>query len=154
MPTQGATTVVLDGSRVLMQKRADFHIWALPGGGIEPGETPEQAAIRETWEETGLHVELVRKVGVYWKPQQNDTVTVFQARAVGGEIVRVSSETLDVRWFECDHLPRMLGTVNRYLADTRANRPDVLEVTLQFSPVEALLRTIARRVYQFRMRGT
>jgi 8-oxo-dGTP pyrophosphatase MutT (NUDIX family) len=53
-----ATTVVLDVSekKVLMLLRQDFHLWTLPGGGVEPSETPEQAAIRETLEETGYEV--------------------------------------------------------------------------------------------------
>lgn len=39
--------------------------WELPGGKIEPGETPEQAAVRETWEETGAKITNVKKMGEY-----------------------------------------------------------------------------------------
>jgi ADP-ribose pyrophosphatase YjhB (NUDIX family) len=152
VPTQGVSTVILDERRVLLQKRRDFRIWALPGGRVEQDESLEDAALRETLEETGLHVTLARKVGTYWKPQHDDTVTVFTGTAVGGEIIRVSSETRDVRWFDLDGLPPMLGTMKRYIADTLANYPDPLEVTLRLSPVEVLLRRIARRVYQLKAR--
>lgn len=153
MPTQGVSTVVLDDQRhVLLQQRRDFRIWALPGGRVEPGKTLEDAAVRETFEETGLHVSLTRKIGTYWKPQYDDAVTVFGARVVGGRIVRVSDETRDVRWFALDHLPPLLGTMNRYLADTLANHPEPLEVTLRLSPVETALHKIARKVYQWKAR--
>jgi ADP-ribose pyrophosphatase YjhB (NUDIX family) len=153
LPTQGVSTIVLDDQRrVLLQKRADFRIWALPGGRVEPGETFEDAAVRETFEETGLHVALTRKVGTYWKPQQDDTVTVFAAQVVGGEIVRVSDETRDVRWFDLAQLPWMLDTAKRYVADTLANYPEPQEVTLRFSLVEMVLRKIARRIYQWKAR--
>jgi ADP-ribose pyrophosphatase YjhB (NUDIX family) len=152
LPTQGVSTVVLDARRVLLQKRRDFRIWALPGGRVELGETLEDAAIRETFEETGLHVRLERKIGTYWKPQHDDTVTVFAARVVGGEIVRVSDETRDVRWFDLDRLPPLLGTMKRYLADALAEHSEPLEVTLRLSRTEVLLRQIARRVYQWKAR--
>lgn len=71
MPTEGATAIVFnaDRTRVLMVKREDFRVWVLPGGGIEPGETREQAAARETCEETGYEIAVDRLVGCYWHPQ-------------------------------------------------------------------------------------
>ncbi|MCI0699164.1 methyltransferase domain-containing protein [candidate division KSB1 bacterium] len=44
------------------------HYWRIPGGGIEPDETPEQAARRELQEELGLEVSLQRLFGPYWRP--------------------------------------------------------------------------------------
>ena len=150
MATIGVSVIVLDGKRMLLQKRRDFRIWALPGGRVELGETLEAAAIRETFEETGLNVALARKVGTYWKPQKNDTVTVFEARVISGEIVRVSEETVDVRWFDRDHLPWLLGTHRRYIGDARANLADPVQDTLQFSFTEMTLHRIARLVYRFK----
>ena len=53
---------------VLLQRRSDNSFWGLPGGGVDPGESVEQGAMREVLEETNLHVEIIRFVGVYSDP--------------------------------------------------------------------------------------
>jgi len=147
VPTRGVSTVILDDARrILLQKRADFRYWSLPGGRIEAGETVEQAAVRETLEETGLQVSLVRKVGDYWKPQHNDHVTVFEAKITGGQIIRQSAETADVRWFDTAALPWMPSAVRRYIDDTLARYNEPVRVTLRISWIEVLLRKMARRM--------
>ncbi|PZS08441.1 MAG: hypothetical protein DLM70_02650, partial [Chloroflexi bacterium] len=57
-----AQVVLLDGRRILLAEhsRPDDAYWVLPGGAVEPGETPEQAAMREVLEETGLRILLQR----------------------------------------------------------------------------------------------
>jgi 8-oxo-dGTP pyrophosphatase MutT (NUDIX family) len=57
-----------DTGQILLVKHADTGLWVAPGGAIEPGETPADAAVREMWEETGLLVRLVRILGVYVGP--------------------------------------------------------------------------------------
>jgi 8-oxo-dGTP diphosphatase len=52
-------------NEVLWVKRCDIPIWVLPGGGIEPGESPEEAMKREVREECGLDVTLIRKAAHY-----------------------------------------------------------------------------------------
>ena len=103
-----ATTVIFDESRsrVLLMLREDFRLWALPGGHIEPGETPEQAAVRETLEETGYDVALDRYVGVYRRPQLDDQRHVYTAHITGGQPIRNGPETVEVRWYSLDALPR------------------------------------------------
>ena len=59
-------TYVFDAERrVLLIRHAEGGRWTNPGGMVEPFETPADAAIRETWEETGLLVELTRFIGVF-----------------------------------------------------------------------------------------
>jgi 8-oxo-dGTP pyrophosphatase MutT (NUDIX family) len=55
--------------RILLARHAEGNVWLLPGGGIEPGETPADAAVREMFEETGLIVRLTRLVGVFGGPE-------------------------------------------------------------------------------------
>ncbi|MCA9325008.1 NUDIX domain-containing protein [Candidatus Saccharibacteria bacterium] len=55
--------VMHDGKLLLMERwRDNLHYFSIPGGGIEPGETPEQAVVRELAEETSCQVRLGRKV--------------------------------------------------------------------------------------------
>jgi 8-oxo-dGTP pyrophosphatase MutT (NUDIX family) len=62
--------VIIEDSRgwILLEKRSDNGMWGPPGGGIEPGESVAQAAVREVREETGLTVEVTRLLGVYSEP--------------------------------------------------------------------------------------
>lgn len=48
-------------NRYLVLKRADMHVWQGVAGGGEEGETPKEAAIRETFEETGVHIDSIRQ---------------------------------------------------------------------------------------------
>ena len=55
-------------TRLLLTRRSDNGAWCLPGGGMEPGETPAEAVVREVMEETGLQVRAVRVIGVSSDP--------------------------------------------------------------------------------------
>lgn len=61
---ESASAIVFDKTRtrVLLVKREDFRVWALPGGGIEASETHEQAAVRETCEEPGHEIVIDRLI--------------------------------------------------------------------------------------------
>lgn len=63
-PRRGRVFVVSAGGSVALieRRKHGLHYWAVPGGGIEPGESAAEAAIREVHEELGLDVTLVRQV--------------------------------------------------------------------------------------------
>ena len=108
--TPSATGAIFDDERrLLMVLHADRRIWVLPGGCIDPGETPADTAVREVWEETGLHVEPVALRGVHSGPDfrvhypNGDeaiyVMTVFECRVIAGTPKPDGVETLDVRYF-------------------------------------------------------
>jgi 8-oxo-dGTP pyrophosphatase MutT (NUDIX family) len=61
--TLAASAACFRGGKVLIAKRIKPSLWSLPGGRVEPGETTEQAAIRELFEETGVTAEAVGLAG-------------------------------------------------------------------------------------------
>jgi 8-oxo-dGTP diphosphatase len=75
-----------EAGEVLWVKRTDYDLWNLPGGGRESGEAPWTTAVRETFEETGLHVGLTGCPGIYVKPQTNQMIFTFSARSSSGEL--------------------------------------------------------------------
>lgn len=102
----GAFAVVRDAlGRVLLGHRRDCDFWGLPGGGMETGETPWEATMREAREETGLAVAIERLVGVYSWPDSGEHIFSFAAGVAGGSLA-TSDETRDVRFFAPDALPR------------------------------------------------
>ncbi len=110
-----ASAVVLnDRGEVLLHRRSDNGLWWLPGGTIDPGEEPADAACREVWEETGVEVVPERICGVYSRPTPHyyangDAITgitiSFVCRPVGGDPRINDSESLEVRYFPLDALP-------------------------------------------------
>lgn len=104
-----AVAVLDDHDRVLLGLHSDRKVWVLPGGLIEPAETPADGAVRETWEETGLIVELTSILGVYGGQElvidyaNGDRAsyvgTIFRGIVVGGEMRPDAEEILELRYF-------------------------------------------------------
>ena len=121
----GAFAVIFDGQdRVLLCHRGDLDIWNLPGGGVEQGETPWDAVVREVREEVGVDAEVVRLTGVYWKPRTDELVFNFECRITRGS-PGTSDEADDVRFFAFDGLPR--NTVPKQverIGDALQRRPE------------------------------
>ena len=103
--TIGSFAVIFDEKgRVLLSHRRDLDVWNLPGGGLERGELPPEAAVRETLEETGLKIKIKRLVGVYGKPHRNELVFVFAAKVIGGKI-KLTPEADKTRYFKLSRIP-------------------------------------------------
>jgi ADP-ribose pyrophosphatase YjhB (NUDIX family) len=101
------TLPTTDRGDVVLIKRGiapGYGRWAQPGGFLEIDETVEEAAVRETLEETGLEVELGEIVGLYSRLAAEVVTVAFEARIVGGEAT-VTRESLETRPFAPSEIP-------------------------------------------------
>ncbi|WP_248964630.1 NUDIX hydrolase [Sphaerisporangium perillae] len=110
----GVSAVVTDEhGRILMQRRRDNNLWALPGEGMDLTESVPQAAIREVKEETGYDIEITGMVGLYTDARHIIAYTDGEVRRqfnicltagkVGGRLT-ISDESTEVRWVASDEL--------------------------------------------------
>jgi ADP-ribose pyrophosphatase YjhB (NUDIX family) len=100
---------------IAKRDRRDRMIWSLPKGHLEGKETPEEAAIREVNEETGIIATIVAPLGVidFWfmadGKRIHKTVHHFLLRAQGGELSDADAEVAEVAWVELSLLPERLS---------------------------------------------
>jgi ADP-ribose pyrophosphatase YjhB (NUDIX family) len=103
-----------DLGELLLIRRTDNDNWALPGGGVDIGESLPQAAVRETREESGIECEIIGLLGIYTDPQhvilytsngevRQEFSVVLTARAIGGQL-SASNETSEARWVRLDEV--------------------------------------------------
>jgi 8-oxo-dGTP diphosphatase len=99
--------VLRDGRMLLIKRGVEPHKghWCPPGGVIEEGESPEEAAIREVREETGLDVSVRAKLGEVLGPVTGRYLGVFLCAVEGGTLEPSPPEVSDARWFPFEELP-------------------------------------------------
>lgn len=115
MKRDRSQSMVVRGDRILLVEHEMFgrDFYNLPGGGIEEGETPEQAALRELSEECGVEGTVVRPLTVEYKPDLESRVYTFlveipeNAKAVKGIDPELSEEEqtiVGVKWLRLDEI--------------------------------------------------
>ncbi len=113
----GARCVVRDGDgRILLIKRSDNSMWALPAGAMELGESIANCAMRELFEETGIRASQVTPFGFHSGPQYSGRnmygdhnqvfAHLFRVDLWEGPVLRQTDETLDAGFFEIGALPK------------------------------------------------
>ena len=124
-----ATAVIFNGlGEILLERRSDNGFWGLPGGGVDIGESIEQAVVREVLEETGLRVSVARLVGIYSDPRRYSIMSypsgqivhyvavAFECQRQSGEL-RVSEESTDIGYFPVNAMPENVMVSHRLRVD-------------------------------------
>src|SRR4030095_14331631 len=103
--------VISENKILLVKERGDG--WTLPGGWVDPGESPSEAAVRETKEESGYDVSAVRLIAIYDRDRQEHPPCpfhvyklIFLCNLIGGS-AKTSLETEAVGFFREDELPAL-----------------------------------------------
>lgn len=115
--TASVAVLVVDGRRVLLQRRRDNGLWAMHGGMLEIGEAFEDAARRELYEETGLTAGRLELCGLASGPDRiytypnGDKVyavgAVYLCREYSGKLRAQPEEVAHLEWFDADALPEL-----------------------------------------------
>lgn len=101
---------------MLLIRRSDSNLWALPGGFIDLGETPAECIARECLEETGYKIKVDEILGVFssnkydyihYKYKDNEIIHILFSGTVKSGSLKTSSETKEINWFPKDSLPEL-----------------------------------------------
>lgn len=118
--TQGVRVILVQDKKVLLVRHWYQSLWVMPGGGIKKNETPEQAAIREVQEESGIIVkQLTYKLGVYsnTKGGKNDVVHCFVCEDIEDAQKNIQKkfnlEISDCVWCSLNSLPESCSVATR-----------------------------------------
>ena len=111
----GAGIFIYKGRNVLLQKRKDNGCWSMHAGGLEIGETVEEAAKRELFEETGLTANTLYLLGVFsgedmrYTYPNGDKVSIVQiiytCNDFSGDITCEQEEVSELKWFNINEIP-------------------------------------------------
>ncbi|GAB1644714.1 NUDIX domain-containing protein [Krasilnikovia sp. MM14-A1259] len=110
----GARGVILDdANRLLLIQRSDNQRWAIPAGAMELGESMQDCAVREVWEETGLRATALTPFAFYsgytftngYGHTYQQILMSFRIHAWEGELQTVTDESVDAGFFPLDALP-------------------------------------------------
>jgi 8-oxo-dGTP diphosphatase len=106
-----AATIVLNEQNEILLIKGPSRGWEMPGGQVEEGESLKDAAIRETKEETGIDIEVLKFCGIFQNVNRSICNTLFLAKPVGGELT-TTPESLEVGFFPIEQALEMVTYMN------------------------------------------
>ncbi|WP_413361830.1 NUDIX hydrolase [Lysinibacillus sp. 3P01SB] len=133
----GACVIVVSPEqKILFQLRKDNGCWGLPGGSMEPGESLEQVAVRELFEETGLAgaqlslLQVFSGKDMYYQYPHGDevynVVAAFICNTYSGQLMKEENEVAALQFFSLDELPTAISPPDQIVVDYY-----VMQVTAQ-----------------------
>lgn len=124
-----AVLVLNERYEVLLQLRSDTGKWGIPGGAMEPGESFEETARRELFEETGLHLnnlkflDLLAGEDFYFQYPNGDeihnAIALYACDDWDGTLQMLDGESMELRFFALDNLPELQGRPELILSNIR-----------------------------------
>jgi len=106
-----AATIVLNDQKEILLIKGPIRGWEMPGGIVEEGESLRDAAIRETKEESGIDIKVLKFCGVFQNVNKSICNTLFLAKPTGGTLT-TSPESLEVGFFPIDQALKMITIEN------------------------------------------
>ena len=106
-----AATIVTNDNNEILLIRGPRRGWEMPGGVVEEGESLKAAAIRETKEESGIDIEIVKFCGIFQNVDRSICNTLFLAKAIGGEPT-TCEESLEVGFYPVKEALEMITIQN------------------------------------------
>ncbi len=128
-PKVSAAVMVEKNKEVLLIQRAMSPAkgsWCLPGGFMEIGETPQQSAIRECKEESGLDIEISRLIDVFYYEdfRGSGVLIMFKGQVIGGQL-HAGDDAQQAQFFRSDNLPQNIQFASNIEALTRWQKGEI-----------------------------
>ena len=127
----GAGIFIYKDRNVLLQKRKDNGCWSMHAGGLEIGETVEEAAKRELLEETGLTANTLFLLGVFsgeemrYTYPNGDKVSIvkiiYNCNDFSGDITCEQEEVSELKWFDINEIPDNISPPDKKAFDSFIN---------------------------------
>jgi 8-oxo-dGTP pyrophosphatase MutT (NUDIX family) len=139
MPSLASGVLFFRDDLVLLVHQAyGRHLWTTPGGMLEPGEGPDDAARREVLEELGVDSGSLELTGVYHvrrSTRRSRIGFMFVGHLDGDEVSITDAELDDIGWFPVDRLPEPCSPgLDQVISDARANERGVVGTIIDDSP--------------------
>lgn len=106
-----AATIVINKQKEILLIKGPRRGWEMPGGQVEEGESLKDAAIRETKEETGIDIEVLKFCGVFQNVNDSICNTLFLGKPIGGKLT-TTPESLEVGFYPIEQALEMVTFMN------------------------------------------
>ncbi|WP_409294004.1 NUDIX hydrolase [Peribacillus sp. SCS-26] len=106
-----AAAIVINEQNEILLIKGPRRGWEMPGGQVEEGESLQAAAIRETKEESGIDIEVLKFCGIFQNVNRSICNTLFLAKPIGGSPT-TSTESMEVGFFPIEEALKMVSYLN------------------------------------------